>query len=75
MLFFFGVKSDILKGNDLFLLWAIEADAQALGLRLKEAYFEEAKIDREDNDISVQSQSERDITVADNEDGRERTLR
>lgn len=43
------------------------------GLRLGEAYSEKAKTNREDNDTSVQSQSERDKTVAGNEGGRERT--
>ena len=45
------------------------------GLRLEEAYFGKAKTGREDNDTSVQSQSERDRTVAGNEGGRERTSR
>ena len=44
------------------------------GLRLEEAYFGKAKTNSEDNDSSVQSQSERDRTVAGNEGGRERTL-
>ena len=43
------------------------------GLRLGEAYFGKAKTNSEDNDTSVQSQSERDRTVAGNEGGRERT--
>ena len=43
------------------------------GLRLGEAYFGKAKTGRKDNDTSVQSQSERDRTVAGNEGGRERT--
>ena len=43
------------------------------GLRLGEANSEKAKTNREDNDTSVQSQSERDKTVAGNEGGRGRT--
>ena len=43
------------------------------GFRFEEAYFGKTKAGREDNDTFVQTQSERDRTVAGNEDDRERT--